>query len=112
VHVKGKPPGSDVSPENDARSTPGFVGADLEKSVNEAAIVAARKNKKSIAMRDFEEAVERVVSARSARAASSPKKSASSWLTTKPAMPLAFHLLPNSDPCARSRSCRVGWPAA
>ena len=44
-----------------AKGTPGFVGADLENLVNEAAILAARRNKKSIGMSEFEEAVERVI---------------------------------------------------
>jgi cell division protease FtsH len=61
VHVKGKP----LEPEVDlgilARSTPGFVGADLENTVNEAAILAARRNKKAIGQSEMEEAVERVI---------------------------------------------------
>jgi cell division protease FtsH len=61
VHTRGKPLASDVDLEILAKSTPGFVGADIENLVNEAAIVAARKNRKSISMRDFEEATERVV---------------------------------------------------
>jgi len=61
VHARGKPLASDVDVEVLAKSTPGFVGADLENLVNEAAIVAARKNRKTISMRDFEEATERVV---------------------------------------------------
>ncbi len=61
VHTRGKPLSNDVDLETMAKSTPGFVGADLENLVNEAAIVAARKNRKSISMRDFEEATERVV---------------------------------------------------
>jgi cell division protease FtsH len=61
VHTRGKPLSSDVELDILAKSTPGFVGADLENLVNEAAIVAARKNRKTISMRDFEEATERVV---------------------------------------------------
>jgi len=61
VHAKGKP----LEPEMDlgvlARSTPGFVGADLENTVNEAAILAARRNKKAIGQPELEEAVERVI---------------------------------------------------
>lgn len=60
VHTRGKPLASDVEVRTLARSTPGFVGADLENLVNEAAILAARKNRKSISMRDLEEATERV----------------------------------------------------
>ncbi len=61
VHVKGKP----LAPDSDlmalARSTPGFVGADLENLVNEAAILAARRNKKVIGQSELEEAIERVI---------------------------------------------------
>jgi len=61
VHVKGKP----LDPQADlaaiARGTPGFVGADLENLVNESAILAARRNKKSIGQSELEEAIERVV---------------------------------------------------
>jgi cell division protease FtsH len=61
VHVKGKPldPGVDLA--SLARGTPGFVGADLENLVNEGAILAARRNKKSISQPELEEAIERVV---------------------------------------------------
>jgi cell division protease FtsH len=61
VHVKGKPLDSDVDLSILARATPGFVGADLENLVNEAAILAARRNRKSISMAEFEEAIERVI---------------------------------------------------
>ena len=61
VHVRGKPLSDDVNLSMLAKSTPGFVGADIENMVNEAAIVAARRNKKIIAMTDFEEAMERVM---------------------------------------------------
>jgi cell division protease FtsH len=61
VHVRGKPLGRDVDLGVLARQTPGFVGADIESLVNEAAILAARRNKKSIDMEEFQEAVERVI---------------------------------------------------
>ena len=61
VHVKGKPLDPAVDLGSLARGTPGFVGADLENLVNEAAILAARRNKKSIGQQDMEEAIERVV---------------------------------------------------
>ena len=61
VHVKGKPVSPDVDLNNIARSTPGFVGADLENLVNEAAILAARRNKKVIEEPEFMEAIERVI---------------------------------------------------
>ncbi len=61
VHVKGKPLGPDVDLGVLARSTPGFVGADIENLVNEAAILAARRNKKVIGQPEMEEAIERVI---------------------------------------------------
>ena len=61
VHVKGKPLDPSVDLISLARGTPGFVGADLENLVNEGAILAARRNKKSITQPELEEAIERVV---------------------------------------------------
>ncbi len=61
VHVKGKPLDPNVNLGSIARGTPGFVGADLENLINEAAILAARRNKKSIGQSEMEEAIERVV---------------------------------------------------
>ena len=61
VHTKGKPIESDVDLAKIARGTTGFVGADLENLVNEAAILAARRNKHSIGNAEFEEAVEKVM---------------------------------------------------
>ena len=60
VHTKGKPIADDVRPAVIAKSTPGFSGADLANLVNEAAILAARRNKKIISMNEFEEAIDRV----------------------------------------------------
>ncbi|NLW71441.1 MAG: ATP-dependent zinc metalloprotease FtsH [Chloroflexi bacterium] len=61
VHARGKPIDPEVNLEDIARGTPGFVGADLENLVNEAAILTARRNKKMIGRPEFEEAVERVI---------------------------------------------------
>ncbi len=61
VHVKGKPLAPSVDLAVLARSTPGFVGADLENLVNEGAILAARRSKKAIEQEDLEEAIERVI---------------------------------------------------
>ena len=61
VHIKGKPLDPSVDLGSLARGTPGFVGADLENLVNEGALLAARRNKKSIGQDDLEEAIERVV---------------------------------------------------
>jgi len=61
VHIKGKPLATNADLGVLARSTPGFVGADLENLVNEGAILAARRNKKAIEQEDLEEAIERVI---------------------------------------------------
>ncbi|MPZ48441.1 MAG: ATP-dependent zinc metalloprotease FtsH [Dehalococcoidia bacterium] len=61
VHSKGKPLDKDVLLDVLGKRTPGFSGADLANLVNEAAIMAARRNKKRIDMVDFEEAIDRVM---------------------------------------------------
>ncbi len=61
VHAAGKPLAPEVTLDTVAKETPGFSGADLSNLVNEAAILAARANKKSIYMAEFEEAVDRIV---------------------------------------------------
>ena len=61
VHLRGKPLAADVSISDLAKLTPGFVGADLENLVNEAAILAARRNKSEIGPPEFQDAMERIV---------------------------------------------------
>ncbi len=115
VHTRGKPLASDVDLTVLAKSTPGFVGADLENLVNEAAIVAARKNKKSISMRDFEEAIERVVLGpeRRSRIITEEEKRLIAYHEAGHAV--VFHMLPNCDPVrkvtivARGMAGGVTW---
>jgi cell division protease FtsH len=97
VHVRGKPLASDVSLGELAKATPGFVGADIENLVNEAAIVAARRNKKSIAHVDFEEAIERVVLGpeRRSRIMSAEEKKVTAYHEAGHA--LVQHYLPDCD---------------
>ena len=61
VHAKGKPLGEDVDLKVLARRTPGFIGADLENVLNEAAILTARAHKHKIGMIEIEEAITRVI---------------------------------------------------
>ncbi|HEX8683251.1 MAG TPA: AAA family ATPase, partial [Ardenticatenaceae bacterium] len=61
VHARGKPLARDVDLDSVARGTPGMAGADLENLVNEAAILAARRNKKAVGASELQEAIERVV---------------------------------------------------
>ena len=61
VHTKGKPMAPEVDLEIIAKLTAGFSGADLSNLVNEAAILAARRNKKVIEMPELEESIDRVL---------------------------------------------------
>ncbi|TGY54749.1 ATP-dependent metallopeptidase FtsH/Yme1/Tma family protein [Ligilactobacillus murinus] len=61
VHAKNKPLAKDVDLKIIAKQTPGFVGADLENLLNEAALLAARRNKKAIDASDIDEAEDRVI---------------------------------------------------
>ena len=61
VHMKNVPLAADVETKVIARGTPGFSGADLANLVNEAALMAARKNRRMVTMRDFEEAKDKVM---------------------------------------------------
>jgi cell division protease FtsH len=61
VHMKNVPLAADVDTKTIARGTPGFSGADLANLVNEAALMAARKNRRMVTMRDFEDAKDKVM---------------------------------------------------
>ncbi|MBO1358528.1 ATP-dependent zinc metalloprotease FtsH [Acetobacter sacchari] len=61
VHMRKVPLASDVDPKVIARGTPGFSGADLANLVNEAALLAARQGKRTVAMREFEDAKDKVL---------------------------------------------------
>jgi cell division protease FtsH len=98
VHTKGKPFEKDVELGVLAKQTPGFSGADLANLVNEAAILAARKNKKKIAMAEFNEAVDRVIAGpeRKSRVITPREKEIIAYHEGGHA--LVGHLLPNADP--------------
>ncbi len=98
VHVKGKPLAPEVDLNLTARSTPGFVGADLENLVNEAAILAARRNKKVISQPEFEEAIERVIAGpeRKSRLISEDEKRIVAYHEAGHAV--VMHSIPESDP--------------
>nr|MDQ2717661.1 AAA family ATPase [Chloroflexota bacterium] len=61
VHAQGKPLDKNIALETIAKQTPGFSGADLANLLNEAAILAARRNKRTVGMSEMEEAIDRVV---------------------------------------------------
>jgi cell division protease FtsH len=98
VHIRGKPLANDVDLDVLARSTPGFVGADIENLVNEAAILAARRNKKMIEHEEFEEAIERVIAGpeRKSRLISEDEKRIIAYHEAGHAV--VAHALPEGDP--------------
>ncbi len=113
VHIKGKPLDKTVDLDELARRSPGFSGADLANLVNEAAILAARHNKKSIAMGDFNEAIDRVVAGPERR---------SRLITPEEKTIIAYHegghavvqrVLPKCDPVSKvtivSRGMALGY---
>jgi cell division protease FtsH len=61
VHVRGKPMADDVDLDTLSKRTPGFSGADLANTVNEAALLAARRNKKKVGASELDEAIDRVI---------------------------------------------------
>ena len=61
VHMRKVPLGADVEPSYIARGTPGFSGADLANLVNEAALFAARQNKRTVNMEEFEQAKDKIM---------------------------------------------------
>ena len=98
VHAKGKPLAADVDMEAIAKITPGFSGADLENLINEAAILAARRNKKSIGMSEMQESMERVAIGpeRKSRVISEKDKRTIAYHEAGHA--ILFHVLENNDP--------------
>jgi cell division protease FtsH len=116
VHIKGKPLDKAIQTEDIAKQSPGFSGADLANLVNEAAILAARRNKKVIGMSEFQEALERIVAGpeRKSRVISDVEK-----------LVIAYHegghavvqrVLPKCDPVSKvtivSRGMALGYTMA
>jgi cell division protease FtsH len=98
VHAKNKPLDKNISLEVLAKQTPGFSGADLANLLNEAAILGARRNKRSIGMGELEEAIDRVVAgpARKSRIISEREKAITAYHEVGHA--LVARMLPNTDP--------------
>ena len=98
VHTKGKPLAESVNLEVLAKQTAGFSGADLANLVNEAAILAARRGKKTIEMQEFEESIDRVIAGpeRKSRKISPKEKEITAYHEAGHA--LVAKMLPNADP--------------
>ena len=84
-----------------ASRTPGFVGADLANIVNEAALLAARKNKESVEMADIEEAIDRVVAGLEKKSRLMSKKEKEIVAFHEAGHAIVASLLPNADPVRR-----------
>ncbi len=116
VHTKGKPLDKTVSVEEVARQSPGFSGADLANLVNEAAILAARRNKKVVGQNDFSEALERIVAGpeRKSRVISDEEKRIIAYHEGGHAV--VQRILPKCDPVAKvtviSRGMALGYTMA
>ncbi len=98
VHVKNIPLSKDVTLSVLARSTPGFSGADLANVVNEAALIAARKNQNDVTMKDFENAKDKVLMGveRKSMIISDEEKKSTSFHEAGHALVAA--LIPEADP--------------
>ncbi|HXN91197.1 MAG TPA: ATP-dependent zinc metalloprotease FtsH [Candidatus Sulfotelmatobacter sp.] len=113
VHARNKPLDSTVDLDVLARQTPGFSGADLANLINEAAILAARANKKVIGMDELEEAIARVIAGpeRKSRRISDKEKEIIAYHETGHA--LVMKALPHADPVHKisiiSRGMALGW---
>ncbi|MFZ0216062.1 MAG: ATP-dependent zinc metalloprotease FtsH [Candidatus Dormiibacterota bacterium] len=113
VHARNKPLDSTVDLDVLARQTPGFSGADLANLINEAAILAARHNKKTIGMPELEESIARVIAGpeRKSRRISDREKEIIAYHEVGHA--LVMRALPLSDPVHKvtiiSRGMALGW---
>ena len=113
VHTRGKPIAEDVNLETLAKTMPGLVGADIENLVNEAAILAARRDKSSIGMSEFQEAVERVIAGPERRSRILSEKDREIVAYHEAGHALVMHNLPNADPVHKisiiSRGMALGY---
>ncbi len=98
VHVKGKPLAPEVNLDTVAKRTVGFVGADIENLVNEAALFAARNNRQQISVVDFEEAIERVRVGPERKSRQVTQREREILAYHHAGHALVMHYLPNHDP--------------
>jgi cell division protease FtsH len=98
VHMRKVPVADDVNPNIIARGTPGFSGADLANLVNEAALFAARANKRLVDMDDFEKAKDKIVMGAERRSIVMPEKERMNTAYHESGHTVVAKLLPNTDP--------------
>ncbi len=116
VHAKGKPLAPDVDMGSLARQTPGFVGADLENLLNEAAILTARRNKRKIGMSELQEAIEKVMAGPERRSRIISEREREIIAYHEAGHALVGHMLPKCDPIHKisiiSRGMALGYTMA
>jgi len=107
VHAKGKPISDEVDMEVIARQTPGFTGADLANLINEAALLAARRDKARVGPEELEEAIDRVIAGpeRKSRVMTDREKKVTAYHEGGHA--LVGFALPNPDSTVRTRRLLV-----
>ena len=101
VHTKKVKLASDVNLQVLASMTPGMVGADIANIVNEAALLAARKNKEAIEMSDFEEAIERTIAGLEKKSRVINKREREIVAFHEAGHAIVASVLPNADPVRR-----------
>jgi len=113
VHTRGKPLAKDVDLDMIAKQTPGFTGADLANLINEAAILAARRDLKEVGLKELEDAIDRVIAGpeKKGRIMSPREREIIAYHETGHA--LAAKMLPNADPVHKisivARGMMGGW---
>jgi len=113
VHAKGKPLAKDADLGVIARQTPGFSGADLANLINEAAILAARRNRKDVGQKELEDSIERVIAGPEKKGRVITKKEKELIAYHETGHALAAKMLPNADPVHKisivARGMMGGW---
>jgi cell division protease FtsH len=98
VHMRKVPLSQDVKPDLIARGTPGFSGADLANLVNEAALFAARQNKRLVDMDDFERAKDKIIMGAERRSMVMPEEERRNTAYHESGHAIVARLLPKTDP--------------
>jgi cell division protease FtsH len=98
VHMRKVPLAPDVKPDIIARGTPGFSGADLANLVNEAALFAARQNKRLVDMDDFERAKDKIIMGAERRSMVMPEEERRNTAYHESGHAIVARLLPKTDP--------------
>lgn len=109
VHMRKVPIDSDVKPEILARGTPGFSGADLANLVNEAALFAARRNKRTVDMQDFEDAKDKIFMGPERKSMIMREEERRNTAYHESGHAVVAALLPHADPVHKVTIMPRGW---